>query len=117
MALAVIDKNKNFSPMYDMLYVHYMRTKQVPEAEQILKRKVENNPQQANFLVQLAAHYLFTQQNASSTRRDVRRLDDEKQFPEGHLLAGDFLFLPGARFRRRRARSMKRAKRRFRRIR
>src|ERR1019366_8316329 len=33
MGLAVIDRNKNFAPMYDVLYVYYMQTKRVPEAE------------------------------------------------------------------------------------
>jgi tetratricopeptide (TPR) repeat protein len=64
MGLAVIDKNKNFSPMYDVLYVYYMQNKRVPDAERILQRKVENNPQQGNYLVELAAHYLFTKQNS-----------------------------------------------------
>src|SRR5258706_1745036 len=63
MGLAVIDKNKTFAPMYDVLYVYYMQTKRGPEAEKILQRKVENNPKQGNYLVELAAHYLFTKQN------------------------------------------------------
>ena len=41
----MIDKNKNFAPMYDMMYVYYMQTKRAPDAERILQRKVENNPQ------------------------------------------------------------------------
>ena len=102
MGLAVIDKNKNFSPMYDVLYVYYMQNKRVPDAERILQRKVENNPQQGNYLVELAAHYLFTKQN-DQVDAVMRRLSDEKQFPEGHLLAGDFLYFRARDFDRARA--------------
>jgi len=102
MGLAVIDKNKNFSPMYDVLYVYYMQNKRVPDAERILQRKVENNPQQGNYLVELAAHYLFTKQN-DQVDGVMRRLSDEKQFPEGHLLAGDFLYFRARDFDRARA--------------
>src|SRR5205085_4888711 len=91
LALSVIDKNKTFAPIYDLLYLSYMQQGQQGKAEQILQRKTANNPKQASFLIQLAGHYLLTR------RRDdlegvIRRVTDEKQFPEGHLLAGDFFF-------------------------
>ncbi|HTM13660.1 MAG TPA: tetratricopeptide repeat protein [Bryobacteraceae bacterium] len=91
MGLAVIDKNKTFGPMYDALYIYYMQTKRVPEGERILQRKVDNNPQRGEYLVELGAHYLFTKQS-DQVDGVIRRLADEKQFPEGHLLAGDFLY-------------------------
>jgi tetratricopeptide (TPR) repeat protein len=102
MGLTVIDKNKSFAPMYDILYVYYMQTKRAPEAERILQRKVENNPKQGNYLVQLAAHYLFTKQN-DQVDGVLRRLSDEKQFPDGHVLAGDFLYFRARDFDRARA--------------
>jgi tetratricopeptide (TPR) repeat protein len=74
-----------------VLYIHYMTDKKVAEAENIMRRKVENNPQQANFRVQLAAHYLSTQQKAEF-EKTVQALNDEKQYPDGHLVAGDFYF-------------------------
>jgi tetratricopeptide (TPR) repeat protein len=102
MGLAVIDKHKTFAPMYDLLYVYYMQNKRVPEAEKILQRKVDSNPQQGNYLVELAAHYLYTKQN-DQVDGVIRRLADEKQFPEGHLLAGDFLYFRARDFDRARA--------------
>jgi len=102
LGLAVIDKNKTFAPMYDMMYVYYMHAKRVQDAERILQRKVENNPKQGNDLVELAAHYLFTKQN-DQVDDVIRRLSDEKQFPEGHLLAGDFLYFRARDFDRARA--------------
>jgi tetratricopeptide (TPR) repeat protein len=89
LGLDVVEKHKSFGPMYDMLYLYYMSTKEPPKAENILKLKAANNPQQANYLVQLAAHYLYTKQR-DQLDNVMRRLSDEKQFPEGHLLAGDF---------------------------
>ena len=69
------------------------------QAEAILKRKVENNPEQSNFRVQLAAHYLFTQQRAEYWIKPCRCLNDEKQYPDGHLAGGRFLLLPNPRLR------------------
>ncbi len=102
LGLAVIDKNKNFAPMYDMMYVYYMQSKQTQDAERILQRKVENNPKQGNYQVELAAHYLFTKQN-DQVDAVMRRLSDAKQYPDGHLLAGDFLYFRARDFDRARA--------------
>ena len=102
MGLAMIEKNKTFGPMYDALYLYYMQTKRIPEGERILQRKVDNNPQRGEYLVELGAHYLFTKQN-DQVDGVIRRLADEKQFPEGHLLAGDFLYFRARDFDRARA--------------
>ena len=102
LGLAVIDKHKTFAPMYELLYVYYMQNKRVPEAEKILQRRVESNPQQGNYLVALAAHYLYTKQN-DEVDGVIRRLADVKQFPDGHLLAGDFLYFRARDFDRARA--------------
>lgn len=97
LGLSVIEKNKNFSPMYDALYLFYMDAKQISQAEEVLKRKVDNNPQQPNVLIQLAGHYLFTKQR-DQLDSVMLRLSNEKQFPEGHLLAGDFFFFRAREF-------------------
>jgi len=102
MALAVLDKNKNFAAMYNLLYVYYMQTNRLPEAERILQRKVDNNPQQGSYLVEQAAHYLITRQN-DKIDGVMQRLSDEKKFPDGHLLAGDFLYFRARDFDRARA--------------
>ena len=51
----VIERNKTFGPMYDLLYLQYMQQNQAADAEQILKLKVASNPQQANYLVAAGA--------------------------------------------------------------
>jgi tetratricopeptide (TPR) repeat protein len=95
--LSIIAKNKTFSPMYDMLYLSYMQQQQPAEAEQILKRKVENNPQKASFLIQLAAHYLITHRR-EELDKVIERVSDEKQYPDGRLLAGDLFFFRAREF-------------------
>ena len=41
-----------------------MIDKRLDDAEQILKLKVENNPKSANYLLQLAAHYVVVNRRA-----------------------------------------------------
>jgi tetratricopeptide (TPR) repeat protein len=88
-----IDNNKTFAAAYDQLYYHYMIDKRPDDAERILKLKVENNPKSSNYLLQLASHYALPMVNRRADMDAViRRMTDEKQFPDGHLLAGDFYF-------------------------
>jgi len=91
LALSVIDKHPTFAPMYDALYLYYMNAQKLTQAEGILKRKVENNQRQSNFRVQLAAFYLYTQKHAEF-EKTMLELNHESQYPDGHLVAGDFYF-------------------------
>jgi tetratricopeptide (TPR) repeat protein len=89
LARDMIAKQKNFSPMYDLLYIQYMRQNKPADAEQLLKLKIENNPDRAQYVLQLAQHYYLLQRRPDLDAT-IQRLTDEKKFPEGHLLAGDF---------------------------
>jgi tetratricopeptide (TPR) repeat protein len=84
-----ISQDKTVAAVYDRLYIQYMIDKRLDDAEQILKLKSENNPKSANYLLQLAAHYIVVNRRPDMETA-MRKLSDEKQFPEGHLLAGDF---------------------------
>jgi tetratricopeptide (TPR) repeat protein len=86
-----ISQQKTYGAIYDRLYLQYMTEKRLDDAEQILKLKTENNPKSANYLLQLAAHYVIVKRRPDMDAV-MQRLTDEKQFPEGHLLAGDFYF-------------------------
>ena len=92
LAREMIDREKAFSPMYDVLYLYYLQQKKTQDAEGVLKRKIENNPKQANYLLQLAGHYFSTGQRPEMDAV-IARLADEKEHPEGHLVAGDFFLL------------------------
>jgi tetratricopeptide (TPR) repeat protein len=75
--------------MYDVLYGQYMRGNHLAEAEELLRQKVQNNPNQANYLLQLMAHY-YAMKKFDQMDEAMKALNDEKRFPDGHLLAGDF---------------------------
>jgi tetratricopeptide (TPR) repeat protein len=84
-----IAQEKSFSPMYDRLYIQYMTEKRFNDAEQILKLKTQSNPKSTAYMLQLATHYILLQRRPEADTV-LRQLSDEKQFPDGHLLAGDF---------------------------
>lgn len=103
-AREMISREKTFAPMYDILYVQYIKENKVNEAEQVLKLKVDNNPKQGSFLLQLAGHYYILNRRPDMDAV-MQRLTNTKEYPEGHLLAGDFFFF--------RARELDRAKREY----
>lgn len=86
-----ISQQKTYGRIYDRLYLQYMTEKRLDDAEKILKLKIENNPKSADYLLQLAAHYVWVNRRPDMDLV-MQRLTDVKQFPEGHLLAGDFYF-------------------------
>ena len=91
LARQVIAKEASYAPMYDILYYEYARENRLDDAEQVFKLKTQNNPKNASYLLQLATHYYLVK------RRDdmesvIRKMNDEKTFPDGRLLAGDFFF-------------------------
>jgi len=88
----LIDKQKNYGLMYDMLYGQYLRKNDLPSAEAVLKRKLANNPTQARYVVQMAQFYFLNGKKAEMDQV-MQQLNDEKKFPDGHLVAGDFYML------------------------
>ncbi len=91
LARQLIEKEKSFATMYDLLYLYYIRQNRMDDAEQLYKLKTANNPQNADYMLQLASHYYLTK------RRDdmeavLKRLTDDKQFPTGRRMVGDFFF-------------------------
>jgi tetratricopeptide (TPR) repeat protein len=89
LAYALIDKEKSYAPMYDYLYYTYTQQHRLADAERLLKLKASNNPQNASYVIQLAGHYYLSRQRPEMDAV-IQRLSNEKEFPEGHLLAGDF---------------------------
>jgi tetratricopeptide (TPR) repeat protein len=89
--LDLIDHAKTLGVAYDQLYYQYMMDKRPDDAERILKLKVANNPKSSNYLLQLAAHYVIVNRRPDMDAV-IHTLTDEKQFPDGHLMAGDFYF-------------------------
>jgi tetratricopeptide (TPR) repeat protein len=91
-ALAHIEKKKEAAPVYDFLYTSYALNKRVPEAEAILRRKMENNPKRPEFKIQMAAHYYLTRQRPEMEKVLGTLAGDTSQ-PLGHAYVGDFYFV------------------------
>jgi tetratricopeptide (TPR) repeat protein len=90
-AREMIAREKTYTPIYDILYLHFVREKKIDQAEQVLRQKVDNNPTSPSHRLQLAGHY-FMQSRPSDMEAALKPLSDEKAFPQGHLMTGDFFF-------------------------
>jgi len=91
LALHLIATQKtSFGPIYDLLYGFYLDANREPEAENILNAKVKNNPKEADYLLQLARHYNYTQKLAEMQATLRRLLDDPANFPKARFEVGDF---------------------------
>lgn len=89
LAYQLIDKTKTYSPIYDILYYYYIKQNRLDDGERILKLKAASNPKNASYLIQLAGHYYLTKRRMDM-EAVIQTLSNDKEFPEGHLLAGDF---------------------------
>lgn len=85
-------KDKTFSSYYDFLYALLMRANREPDAEKLLREKSSANPKNALFILQLAGHYLALKRPADVETQLQRILSNEKDFPQGRALVGDFYF-------------------------
>ena len=90
-----IEKNKKFGSMYDFLYLQYLAAKDVPAAEQVLASKVANNPKQAIYLIELAAHYSKTGKPTEARATLDKIVNNKTDFPDGRLTVGDFYYRMG----------------------
>jgi tetratricopeptide (TPR) repeat protein len=76
--------------IYDALFLQYMRAKRLPDAERILKSKVDNNPKLADPYLQLAAHYYSMKQRPEMMAVLQRLSSNQTDFPQADLMVGDF---------------------------
>ena len=90
LAVQLIAKRKDFGPIYDTLYFHYLRTNRIQEGEELLKKKVSNNPGQAGGLLQLAFHYRMTGRPQEMTATLERLTSIQKRSRQSHA-GGGFL--------------------------
>jgi predicted Zn-dependent protease len=90
LALAFQQKNKTFGPMYDVLVDLYVKTGRLPEAENMLKAKVDNNPKQAGNVLKLADFYWFQKRPDDMKKTLQRLIDNPQDYPHPHALVGDF---------------------------
>ena len=86
----LVAHQKTCGRMYDLLYIHYLRSNRAADAEDILKQKVTNNPSDGGYLLQLAFHYYSAGRKPDMEDAIARLLSDRKTFPDARLQLGDF---------------------------
>jgi tetratricopeptide (TPR) repeat protein len=92
LARELIARQPDYAPMYNVLYLQYMRMKRPDDAQKVLELKVDKNPTHANYLMELVGFHYIIPNHRPEMDAVIQRVTDEKKFPEGHLLAGDFFF-------------------------
>jgi len=90
LALDLISKQKTYPSMYDLLYELYLTQGRQAEAENILKTKIANNPNNAGDVLQLADYYFIVHKQAEMKATLQRLVDNPKEFPEARFQIGDF---------------------------
>ena len=90
LAYELLKKEPTALPVYDALFLQYMRTNRMADAERILKSKVENNPKVPDAYLQLAAHYYSTKQRPEMLALLDKVSSNQKDFPRSQLMVGDF---------------------------
>jgi tetratricopeptide (TPR) repeat protein len=90
LAQAMIDKDKTYGPIYDVLVRYRLGVKDLVGAEQILKAKTANKPDDSGSLLELAQFYAATSREGDMKLVLQRILDNPKAFADGPLQVGDF---------------------------
>jgi tetratricopeptide (TPR) repeat protein len=75
---------------YDALYRLYMSANRAPDAGNVLVRKVNANPQQGEYILQLASFYSLAHNKPEADKTMQRYLANAGGDPKVHLKAGDF---------------------------
>jgi tetratricopeptide (TPR) repeat protein len=86
----IAHKKTSYGPAYDLMYSFYLNANRPADAEDILRAKVNHNPKNADYVLQLARHYNRVHNAADMTGALQRLLNDPKDFPEARLWVGDF---------------------------
>jgi tetratricopeptide (TPR) repeat protein len=90
LAQDLINRDKTYGPVYDVLYSLYSTTGRGAAAENILKVKVRNNPKEPTYIVQLARHYYRLQETAEMNGALQQLITNPTDFPQGRLWVGDY---------------------------
>ena len=80
---------KNFAAIYD-LYRVMLGTRRFPEAEQVLKTAIADNPKETTLRLQLAQFFYGTNKRVELVDLLSAMKKDLKSFPDAYIQAGDF---------------------------
>ncbi len=89
---AALPDNKHYGPMYDFLYAAALSRRDIQAAETILRQKVDNNPDSADFVLELAAHYYRARDENKVNETLARLTSNPQKFPGAFRSAGDCHF-------------------------
>jgi len=90
LATELLKRDPSALTVYDALYLQFMRSNRVADAERILKSKVENNPKVPEAYLQLAAYYYGTKNHPEMMATLDRMSSKPKDFPHSQVNVGDF---------------------------
>lgn len=89
-ARTFLENNKQASAIYDVLYLHFLATNRLQDAENLLLTKVRNNSREVSYRLQLASFYHDHNRSEQVAEILADILKDPQDFPGGHLDVGDF---------------------------
>jgi tetratricopeptide (TPR) repeat protein len=89
-ANGLIERQKTYGPIYDLVYMYDVRNNLPEQGEELLKKKIRNNPSQGLYYLQLAFHYYMTNRKSEMTSTLARLTSDPKAFPDAHMQIGDY---------------------------
>ena len=83
-------KRKDYGPLYDILYSHWIEVKRPADAEHVLQLQIANNPRNSLFVTQLARHYYNLGQHEQMTALLEKLTSRPQDFSNAYLDAGNF---------------------------
>src|SRR5579872_2518732 len=86
----LLQNRQDAAGIYDLLFQHYRSENRLAEAEDILRTKVKNNPNELNYALQLAAFYASRNERERMSAVLQKLLENPQRYPEAHLRVGDF---------------------------
>src|SRR5579864_771332 len=90
LAHQLIQTHKDAAAIYEVLYRHYRSQNRLADAENVLRTKVNNNPQEIDYVLQLATFYAGNGKRDQMTAVLKPLLSDAKTHPTAYLKVGDF---------------------------
>jgi tetratricopeptide (TPR) repeat protein len=90
LAKDMIAHDKTWGPAYDFLFLQYVHSKRMADAEQLLKQRVDYDRTNATAVTNYANYLVQTQRYPQGETVMRKVLDDPRAFPYGHELMGDF---------------------------
>jgi len=92
LAKQLIEKHKNLTPAYNFLYVSYVSSNRMGDAEAVLKLRSANNPKEEAAWLQLAQFYMVTRRGPEMKSALDKITSNPQDFPNAHRSVGDFYF-------------------------